>query len=254
MFCEWCEIFRAQERAINPRLTSLWQGSPIWRGGNLITRVFRKNYFDLVAQKSLPNDIGLASYFLHVQPEHSVEGLAFEFRDQAALIQNIAASLPADTLLVVKEHKPMVGLRPIGFYQELLRTPNIMLLSDAFSSYDLIRKSRLVFSLTGTAALEAMYEGIPAIIFGSIFFEDFEGIYKVDSIRELKAKISDVIADRTSGASEEAAVAALAAMYAASYPGKIGGAYSIDEMRQPDNVRLLADAVEHELLARPSRS
>jgi hypothetical protein len=125
----------------------------------------------------------------------------------------------------------------------------VILVSDTINSYDLIRRSRIVLTLTGSAALEAMYEGIPVILFGDVFFDSFEGIYKIQSIKDMKSTVSAVLDNPSSGACEEAAISALAAMYAASYPGDVSLPHTIEEMREPNNVALLADAVVKELLA-----
>jgi hypothetical protein len=58
-------------------------------------------------------------YFLHFQPEYTVNGLGRFFMDQSILIQNIAQCLPSGTILYVKEHKPMIGLRNESFYKKI---------------------------------------------------------------------------------------------------------------------------------------
>jgi len=245
----WIKQLKSKESRCDPREQNLWEASPIEKAQRVLIGMTRKRIFDRMAAPSLPVDTVLASYFLHVQPEHSVEALAFEFRDQLALIQNIAAFLPANMRLVVKEHPGMIGLRDLAFYKKLLEIPNVTLVSDMINSYDLIRKSRIVLTLTGSAALEAMYEGVPVILFGDVFFDGFEGIYKVKSIKDLKNTVSAVLDNPRSGACEEAAISALAAMYAASYPGDVSLPHTIEEMREPQNVELLADAVVKELHA-----
>ena len=243
----WWQGLKNADSAINPCMPSPWETSPVYKAVHFLAEIARKRFFDSVAFMRPPEEREFATYFLHTQPEYSVEGLAFEFRDQLALIQNIAALLPANICLAVKEHWPMLGIREIDFYRKLVETPNVVLISDRINSYDLIRKSRTVFTLTGSTALEAIYEGVPAIVFGDVYFEGFEGIYKVDSIRKLKQVILAVLANPKAGSSEESAVRALAAMYAASYPGKISSEYSIEEMEDAENIKMVVDAIEKEL-------
>ena len=245
----WLKQLKSKEGLADPRVQHLWEASPIGKAQRTLIGMIRKQFFDKMACPSLPANSAVASYFLHVQPEHSVETLAFEFRDQLALIQNIAPFLPANMQLVVKEHPGMIGMRDLAFYKKLLEIPNVVLVSDMINSYDLIRRSRIVLTLTGSAALEAMYEGIPVILFGDVFFDSFEGIYKIQSIKELNITVSALLDNPNSGACEEAAIRALAAMYDASYPGDVSLPHTIEEMREPNNVRLLADAVVKELYA-----
>jgi len=240
---DWITCIKSRESVVNPQVQTALEVNPINKIIQTMIAVVRKRYFDRNAYSQIPKKKRFASYFLHVQPEYSVEGHAFEFRDQLALIENIAAFLPADCQLIVKEHRPMVGLRDISFYKRIMRIPNVILLTDSVNSYEVIRRSECVFTLTGTAALEGMYVGVPSIVFGDIFFDNFNGMYKVNSIRNLKNLISKVLMKPISGASEDACIAALAAMYSASYPGKIGAAYSIEEMAHPENIRAIVDAV-----------
>jgi hypothetical protein len=147
----------------------------------------------------------------------------------------------------VKEHKPMVGMRPAGYYERLMRIPNVVLLTDRYDSYELIRGSKIVFTLSGTSALIALYESVPAVVFGDIYFDDFEGIHKVKSFPQLKEAVARVLSDSYPPPSEEAKVAALAAMYSASFPGKFGEIYTEDEMRESENLRQLVEPIENEL-------
>ncbi|MGB8951801.1 MAG: hypothetical protein WCC06_03945 [Candidatus Aminicenantales bacterium] len=245
----WIKQLKSKKNQADPREQNLWEASLVGKAQGVFAGMIRKHFFDKMVCPSLPANTAVASYFLHVQPEHSVETLAFEFRDQLVLIQNIAAFLPANMQLAVKEHPGMIGLRDLAFYRKLLEIPNVILVSDMINSYDLIRRSRIVLTLTGSAALEAMYEGVSVILFGDVFFDSFEGIYKIQSIRDLKSTISAVLNNPSSGACEEAAISALAAMYAASYPGDVSLPHTIEEMHEPNNVALLADAVVKELYA-----
>jgi|GEM_PF-2774484 len=158
-----------------------------------------------------------AIYFLHVQPEITVEGMAFDYQDQASTLRNILAALPADMELVVKEHSPMLGYRPIEFYSELLHMPGLIFAATNADSHDLITHASVVVTLTGTVALEALLYGIPAIVLGSIYFDGFRGIYKPESLKELKELLDNP--ERLQGATEEDALRTLGSMLRASDHG-----------------------------------
>ena len=158
-----------------------------------------------------------AIYFLHVQPELTVDGMAFDHQDQANTLRNILASLPADMELVVKEHTPMVGFRPLKVYSELVHMPGIIIADPQEDSHELITHASVVVTLTGTVALEAVLYGVPAIVLGSIYFDRFKGIYKPESLNELRKLLSNP--ERLMGATEEDALRALGSMLRASEPG-----------------------------------
>ena len=168
-----------------------------------------------------------------------MEGLAFDFRDQLATIQSIAAMLPGHMRLYVKEHRPMLGLRPQGFYRTLRRIPNVLLLTDDVLSHEIILGAQAVFTLTGTPGLEAMLYGVPAVVLGSIYFQSFAGVYPVRSPDQLRATIRQVLGRADAGADDRSAIAALAALHATSYPGKDMAGYPVQEVSEPQNVELL---------------
>ena len=210
----------------------------------------RKRAFEETAQPPATDGMEYCTYFLHVEPEYSVEGLAFDFRSQLTVIQNIAAMLPGQMRLYVKEHRPMLGIRSRGFFEALAAVPNILLLTDDVTAHDMIQGSRIVFTLTGTTALEAMFYGVPAVVLGEIYFSGFQGIYSARSPQELRAVIREVLAKDDAGATDEAAAAALAAVYASSFSGKIGAAYSVDEILESDNLRRVSEGILAALQAR----
>ena len=159
-----------------------------------------------------------AIYFLHVQPEITVEGMAFEYQDQVSTLRNILAALPADMNLVVKEHSPMLGYRPLEFYNQLVHMPGLTIAATHEDSHALITGAAVVVTLTGTVALEAVLYGIPAIVLGSIYFDGFNGVYKPESLDELRKLLADPA--KLSGATDEDALRTLGSMLRASEPGR----------------------------------
>jgi hypothetical protein len=191
------------------------------RPANRLARKARRRLlrdaFDREATSTLPGG-RYAAYFIHSQPEVTVEGWAHEFQDQVATIRNIAAALPADLPLVVKEHRVQAGWRDPSFYKELHSVPGVLVLSDAVPSSDVIRGAEMVFTLTGTISIEAMCLGVPAVLFGSVYYEHFDGVERVMSWEHLR----EVVARRHTfkPASDESCLRALAARWLAS---RVGG-------------------------------
>jgi hypothetical protein len=116
-------------------------------------------------------------YPLHVDPEASTMVLSPWHTDQINVIEALAKSMPAKMLLVVKEHAPMLGKRPRGFYKTISRIPRVVLLGPEHNGLSLVQKASLVTVITGTAAWEAMRIGKPAIVIGdSPFLAVGEGV------------------------------------------------------------------------------
>ena len=106
-------------------------------------------------------------YFpLHVDPEASTQVLAPMHTDQLAVIEALAKSAPADMQVVVKEHAPMLGRRPAGFYRRIRGLPRATLLGPEHNGLFLVERASIVAVITGTAAWEAMRLGTPTVVIG----------------------------------------------------------------------------------------
>lgn len=121
-------------------------------------------------------------YPLHYQPEASTCVCAEKYEKQIFYIDSWAKSLPADTVLYLKEHYALLGHRDLSFYEELKKYPNVILISPFESSRKLIENAYVVTTLTGTAGWEAMLLRKPVILGGSIVFDNAPGIIKTDDI------------------------------------------------------------------------
>ena len=138
---------------------------------------------------------------LHSQPEQSSSPQGGVFVDQILLIETLAAALPGDWLIYVKEH-PAQWLRnglnfsPYkyrGYYETMAKIKNVRVVPMNISSYDLIRKSQAVASVGGAASWEAVLASKPAIIFGYPWYKDCPGVFKVNDVfscRNALAKIA----------------------------------------------------------------
>ena len=125
--------------------------------------------------------------------------------------------LPADLPLVVKEHRPMRGRRLKAFYAELAHLPGVVLCHPAVSSRTLLANgAEIVFTLTGTSAVEAVANGIPAVALGDAFLSVFPGVYHPGSLTELESRLASNAALPKPDECE--VVLALAQMHALSTP------------------------------------
>jgi len=123
----------------------------------------RSRQFSVNIPKSRP----YIFYPLHVDPEASTMVQSPWHTDQVGIIEALAKSAPADCLVVVKEHNPMLGKRPRGFYRAIAQIPRVILVGPEHSGLSLIKGAKLISVITGTAAFEAMLLGKPALVIGA---------------------------------------------------------------------------------------
>jgi len=145
-------------------------------------------------ERSLPADEPYVYFPLHYQPELTTMVLAPFWQDQPSVIANIARSLPLGIRLYVKEHVPMLGLRPVDYYDRLRAIPNVRLIDPYLSSLDLIQKSELVITITGTAGFEAALLRRPVIAFSDIFYNAMPGVQRCRAPEDLPGFIREALA------------------------------------------------------------
>ncbi len=121
-------------------------------------------------------------YPLHYQPEASTIVCAQKYEKQLYIIDSLAKSLPADTMLYVKEHYVRLGCRDISFYEELKKFPNVVMVSPFENPFALMRNAQCVVTLTGTAGWEALLMRKPVIVLGEVYFKNAPGAIKLDDI------------------------------------------------------------------------
>jgi hypothetical protein len=124
-------------------------------------------------------------YPLHVEPESSTLVEANKISNQLMVIEQISKGLPAGYQLLVKEHVPMLGLRPKGFYETIRRMPNVHLISPFAENFNLLKKSKATVVITGTAGWESLFMGRPTILLGETEFSILdEGFVQVQSVTD----------------------------------------------------------------------
>ncbi|KFM20108.1 Capsule polysaccharide biosynthesis protein [Marine Group I thaumarchaeote SCGC AAA799-P11] len=141
----------------------------------LLKRKYRQAFLDHNSRKEIKSDEKFVFFPLHVSPERYVDISAPFFSNQLEVIKNIARSLPVDYKLYVKEHFAMVTRywREISFYKEILELPNVELIHPSVSSEEIIKKSSLVMTITGTAALQAAFFEKPSIVMSHVIYLEF---------------------------------------------------------------------------------
>lgn len=136
-------------------------------------------------------------YYLHKQPEASVDVVGMYYEDQFKNIYWLARKMPDDCYLMVKEHTNAIGDRPLSFFKKLSAINRVLLIDESIDSYTLIDKAKKTCTVSGTVAYEAGLLGKDTIVFSRPFFSSLPTIHVVDdgvsmkkiAIEEFKARV-----------------------------------------------------------------
>ena len=109
-------------------------------------------------------------YPLHAEPEIAISNFSRRYQNQIEVIRNIALQMPVDYKLLVKEHPRNIGRRGKGYYEKILRIPNVDFANFELPSIEIVRASRLVIVLSGNIGFEAVLSQVPVISFGSAIY------------------------------------------------------------------------------------
>ncbi|MBI4127259.1 hypothetical protein HY463_00965 [Candidatus Peregrinibacteria bacterium] len=173
------------------------------------------------------------SYFpLHVEPEVAIQVWAPYYDNQIEICRTLAKALPVGQKLYVKEHPNMLYERPVSYYKKLLRIPNVKLIDPFVGSQKVVRNSKSVFTITGTAGMEAFFMGKPVLSFGSVMYNAIPSIKKIGKIHELPFDVKDM--QENYKFKPEEAEEFVAKLYSISKPlsfGKIWFEWELGEIR-----------------------
>lgn len=150
--------------------------------------IFHRRFFD----KPVPKD----KYFffpLQYEPEASTLVLATYYANQLATVKNIAAALPIPYKLYLKEHPASLGTRKAGFYKEIRKLPNVVLLPSSEPIKGLIENSCGAITVTSTAGMEAAFAGKPVYVLGNVFYSYHPLCKKVVNFSDLEERIKEDI-------------------------------------------------------------
>lgn len=123
-----------------------------------------------------------ALFALHYEPERCSIPEGFPFNLQIDAVIRARALLPADTVLVVKEHfsqsaaalRGTLGRSP-DTYAMLENMPGVKMLGIDANTPELIARAECVFTLTGKVGIEAALKGTPVIFGGQPWWAAMPG-------------------------------------------------------------------------------
>jgi hypothetical protein len=146
--------------------------------------------------------------------------------------------------LYVKEHPNMYAMRPMSFYARIKALPNVRLIHPGIDSHDVIRRSQLVMTISGTVGLEAIFLGKRAVVLGDAFYRAFDPTMRAERIEDVAGVIRHALAAPEPEASRVLAFAT--AIFEKSVPVDIRRLYrlsrqgNLDAIMQDEHLERLA--------------
>lgn len=188
--------------------------------------------------REVPYNMRWIYFPLHVEPEASTMILSPWNTNQLAVIESLAKGAPSDSIVVVKEHEPMLGRRPKGFYRAIAAMPRVVLVGPERPGLWWIERSTVTAVISGTAAWEALRLKKPALIIGNSPFRLLEeGIVHETCLANMANALRRVMEQKPP--SDEAIESFMAAMLYLSFPFKsslLWGDYSNHATDEKDAV------------------
>jgi hypothetical protein len=110
--------------------------------------------------------LNIVYFTLHLEPEVALQYFSPEFTNSMEAIIWISKSLPVNYRIVVKEHLLSYGVRSKWYYDQLIKLPNVEISDPDINSWDWIKESKIVATITGTVGQEAVHFKKPVLSFG----------------------------------------------------------------------------------------
>ena len=155
----------------------------------------RESFIDKNFEYEIDNDENFVYFPLQVEPERSLNIDAPFYVNQLEIIKNISKSLPVGYKLFVKEHYGQIfrNWREIKYYKEIMSLPNVKLIHHSIKPEEIIKKCKLVLSISGTSGFEAALYEKPSIVFADVNYESLESVNRVKQIEDLPNLIRNTL-------------------------------------------------------------
>jgi hypothetical protein len=163
-------------------------------------RLTRERYKDYQARSAKPQlDERFIFLPLMFQPERTSCPQGGIFSNQAILVNLLSNLVTEGIWIYVKEHPTQLHpnmqstqARSADFYKVLAGFKNVRLIDIDTDPFLLIDASVAIATIGGTAAVEAVARGKPALVFGHAYYNDCAGIYPVTSEADLRQALAEI--------------------------------------------------------------
>ena len=159
-----------------------------------IVMLFRAISEKKIKYDEIKNEEEFAYMPLQLQPEASMDIQSTKYSNQIETARQIAMNLPSNMCLYIKDHPAMYGLRKKTYLLKLKSLPNVRLINFRTPTKDILKKSKILISATGSTFFEAAIIRKPSIILGSLGdIIKLPNIEKLDEFKNLKKLIEKKI-------------------------------------------------------------
>jgi len=178
---------------------------------------------------------------LHCQPETTTSIYGKWHENQIHMIEVLSKAAPVGYTIYVKEHGYLFSNRPFYFYKEIKKLPNVKLLSPYEDSFDLIKNSSMIATITGSTGWEALFFKKPVLTFGNVFYNVYDNVYNVKDFSKLPLVIHLKLNEKIK---DENLIKFMGAMFRASYPGYVNLPGDCGEISlKKENIALISKGV-----------
>ena len=165
---------------------------PVFRhlGTRFLSTAYRANFLRALEEKNdyVFGENSFALFALQYEPERTSLPEGLPILHQIDALVEARRVLPKEITLVVKEHPTQLNPARQGiysgrstfFYDVVNSMNNTHLLGSGPLAKKILRSASVVFTLTGTVAVEAALRGVPALYFGSPWFAGMPGTKRLD--------------------------------------------------------------------------
>lgn len=156
---------------------------------------YRENFINKNFKRKIDDSVPFIYFPLHQEPERVTLIGAPYFTNQLETVHHILKSLPIGYKLLVKEHptQSIRGWRSVSYYEQLLNLPNLDLMHPSVNNDELLKKSSLVVTVSGTSGLEAAFYGKSSVVFSDLGYSILPSVFKVKSLEELPQTIKTAL-------------------------------------------------------------
>ncbi|MFI3177710.1 MAG: hypothetical protein R3Y67_09530, partial [Eubacteriales bacterium] len=148
----------------------------------------------------IPEEEKYLYFALHFAPEATVAPMGGSlYMDQLIPLKILLHTIPEDWSIYVKIHPAQVYNEQIAnMIHSLEQMPRIKLIKESYPTLSLIKEASVVATLTGTAAWEAQFMGVPALLFGYTEKSYAPLSYYVRTIEDCRCAIQSILAGEKS--------------------------------------------------------
>ena len=160
---------------------------------NIQTKKLKKYY-----EKNCTESENNENYVLFAapfQPEVNTNALVGNSEDVITCLEMISKLIPKDWKIYYKEHfstfltndyNRSSLIKDKNYYERIKKINNIRFISSKESIYELIKKSKVTASVSGTSSFEAAINEIPSISFGNCWYMGCKSILTINSFQDIK--------------------------------------------------------------------